>query len=86
MASRVYTFPHWYLLKSKNICSAIAVARLTAQVSPVSQQAQAGAKEVVDYAFWQAILAIGIALLSALIYRFLGPRLTPATRSKTNSP
>lgn len=61
------------------------VARLSAQVSPVVQQAQAGSREIVDYAFWKGILAMGIALVLALIYRFLGPRLTPATRSTSNS-
>jgi hypothetical protein len=61
-------------------------ARLTAQVGPVVQQAQAGGKGIVDYAFWKGILAMGIALVFALTYRFLGPRLTPATRSSTNSP
>jgi hypothetical protein len=55
------------------------LARLSAQVSPVVQQAQAGGKGIVDYAFWKAILTIGIALVSALIYRFLSPRLSPAT-------
>jgi hypothetical protein len=62
------------------------LARLSVQVSPVVQQAQAGGKGLVDYAFWKAILAIGIALVSALIYRFLSPRLAPATRSATHSP
>jgi hypothetical protein len=62
------------------------LARLSAQVSPIVQQAQAGGKEIVDYAFWKVILTIGIALLAALIYRFLSPRLIPATRATTNSP
>jgi hypothetical protein len=57
------------------------LARLSAQVSPVVQQAQTSGKGLVDYAFWKGILAVGIALLAALIYRFLSPRLTPATRS-----
>jgi len=43
-------------------------------------------KEFVDYAFWKGILAMTIALVFALIYRFLSPRLTPATRSATSSP
>jgi hypothetical protein len=57
------------------------LARLSAQVSPVVQQAQTSGKGIVDYAFWKGILAIGIALVAALIYRFLGARLAPATRS-----
>jgi hypothetical protein len=62
------------------------VARLSAQVAPVVQQAQAGGKELVDYAFWKGILAMSIALVLALTYRFIGPRLTPATHRTTNSP
>ena len=56
------------------------IARLSAQVGPVVQQAQAGGKEVVDYAFWKGILLVLIALVAALIYRFLTARLTPAKR------
>ncbi|MFO1477437.1 MAG: hypothetical protein U1F98_12375 [Verrucomicrobiota bacterium] len=54
--------------------------RLSEQVRPVVQQAQAGSKEIVDYAFWKVVLAIIIALVSALVYRFLGPRLNPTPR------
>jgi hypothetical protein len=54
------------------------LARLSAQVSPVVVQAQASGKQVVDYAFWKAVLAIGIALIAALIYRFISPRLSKA--------
>jgi hypothetical protein len=62
------------------------LARLSAQVSPLVQQAQNSGKGIVDYAFWKAILAMGIALLAALTYRFLSPRLAPAARSTTGSP
>lgn len=62
------------------------VARLSAQVDPVVRQAQAGAREMVDYAFWKAILVIVIALAAALAYRILGPRLTPSTREPTSLP
>jgi hypothetical protein len=55
------------------------VARLSAQVVPVVQQAQTGSKEIVDYAFWKVVLLIGITLVSALIYRLLSHRLTRAT-------
>ena len=51
------------------------LARLSAQVAPVVQQAQASGEELVDYAFWKAVLIIGIVLVSALIYRFLRFRL-----------
>jgi hypothetical protein len=62
------------------------LARLSAQVAPAMQQAQAGGKEIVDYALWKGTLAMAIALVFALIYRFLGPRLTPAKRSAANTP
>ena len=47
------------------------LAQFSAQVGPVVQQAQVGAKEVVDYAFWKSILLVVIVLVAALIYRFL---------------
>jgi hypothetical protein len=61
------------------------LAKLSAQVAPVVQQAQTGGKEIVDYAFWKGILLIAIVLMAALIYRFLAARLT-ASNSKPNSP
>ena len=60
------------------------LAQLSAQVTPVVQQVQTTGKGVVDYAFWKAILAMGITLVFALTYRLLRLRLTPATRSATN--
>ena len=51
------------------------LAQFSAQVDPVVQQAQAGGKEVVDYAFWKGILLVVIVLVAALIYRFLVTRL-----------
>jgi hypothetical protein len=54
------------------------LAKLSAQVGPVVQQAQTGGKEIVDYAFWKGILLVVIALLAALIYRFLSARLISA--------
>lgn len=62
------------------------LSRISAQYAPVLQQAQAGGKEFVNYAFWKGILLVAIVLLAALIYRFLGARLTATNRSKTNSP
>jgi hypothetical protein len=56
------------------------LARLTAQVVPVVQQAQTSGKEVVDYAFWKGILLVVILLLAALIYRFLAIRLASVKR------
>ena len=61
------------------------LAQLSAQVAPVVQQAQASGKEVVDYAFWKGILIVVIALLAALIYRFVTARFA-ATNAKSNSP
>lgn len=59
--------------------------QLSAQVAPVVAQAQTSSKEIVDYAFWKGILIVVIALLAALIYRFVTARFA-ATNSKTNSP
>ena len=61
------------------------LARLSAQVAPAVQQAQAGGKEIVDYAFRKSIVAMGVAFVFALTYRFLSPRLSPATRSGSRS-
>ena len=57
------------------------LAQLAAQVGPAVQQAQTGGREIVNYAFWKGILLIVILLVAALIYRFLGARLS-ATRPK----
>ena len=51
------------------------LAKLAAQIGPAVQQAQTGGKEVVDYAFWKGILLVAIALVAALLYRFLSARL-----------
>jgi hypothetical protein len=51
------------------------LSKLAAQVGPVVQQAQTGGKGVVDYAFWKGILLAAIALVAALIYRFISARL-----------
>ena len=56
------------------------LAQFSAQVDPVVQQAQAGGKEVVDYAFWKGILLVVIVLVAALIYRFLVTRLLLLSR------
>ena len=58
------------------------LARLSAQVGPVVQQAQAGGKEIVNYAFWKAVLLVIVVLAATLIYRLLFPRLLLATSSK----
>jgi len=60
------------------------LARLSAQVSPVIQQAETGGRELVNYAFWKGVLFVLVLLVAALIYRLLVARLTP--RSKVASP
>jgi hypothetical protein len=62
------------------------LAKLTTQVAPVVQQAQAGGKEIVDYAFWRSILLVAIVLGAALIYRLVAARLAPTTGSKSAPP
>jgi hypothetical protein len=47
------------------------LAQFSAQVGRVEQEAQAGGKEVVDYAFWKGITLVVVVLVAALIYRFL---------------
>ncbi|MGO8836241.1 MAG: hypothetical protein ACLQAH_04730 [Limisphaerales bacterium] len=59
------------------------LAKLTAQVGPVVQQAQSSGKEIVNYAFWKGILLVVVMLLAALIYRFLVNRIFP--KSSTTS-
>jgi hypothetical protein len=56
------------------------LAKLTAQVGPVVQQAQTSSKEVVDYAFRKGVLLVAIVLLAALIFRFLAGRLAANNR------
>jgi hypothetical protein len=56
---------------------------LSAEVSPVVQQAQAGGKDVVDYAFSRGLLLVAAIFVAALLYRFLSRRLDPAARPPT---
>jgi hypothetical protein len=56
------------------------LASLASKVSPAVQLAQTGGKEIVDYAFLKGILLVGIVLAAALLYRFLGARLSSANR------
>lgn len=59
------------------------LAKLSGQVAPVVQQAQAGGKDVVDYAFRKGVLLVLIALVAALIYRLLATRMFPAQPRST---
>ena len=58
------------------------LAELPIQVGMAFEQAQAGSREVVDHAFWRAILLVLAVLVAALLYRLVASRLTPATRSR----
>jgi hypothetical protein len=58
------------------------LTQLSAQVGPVVQQAEAGGKEIVDYAFWKGILFVVLVLVAALIYRFLVTRLLLSGKSQ----
>lgn len=61
------------------------LAQLSAQVSPVIQSAQAGGREVVDHAFRKGLLLLLVAVVAALLYRFLSLRIT-AAHSNSKSP
>jgi hypothetical protein len=61
------------------------LAQLSAQVGPVVEQAQVGAKDVVDYAFSKGILFVVIVLAAALIYRVVVTCLLLPGKTKTNS-
>ena len=64
------------LLETLNqILDSTNLSQLTAQVTPAVKQAQAGGKEIVDYAFWKGLLLVTIMLVAALFYRFLATRL-----------
>jgi len=52
------------------------LGQLSAQVAPAVQQAQAGGKALVDYAFWRALLFVAAVLAAALAYRVLAVRIT----------
>lgn len=61
------------------------LAKLTAQATPVIQKAQAGGKDVVNYAFWKGVLLIVILLVAALIYRALTSRMVAGSKSRSSS-
>lgn len=56
--------------------------QLAAQLGPAVQQAQAGGKDLVDYAFWKGLLFVGVVLLAALLYRLLAAGLTRTGRNQ----
>jgi len=51
------------------------LAQLSAQVGPVVEQAQTGGKEIVNYAFWKAVLFLAIACAMILLTVLLNRRL-----------
>jgi hypothetical protein len=57
------------------------LSNLSANVSPVVQQAQAGGRDVVNYAFSRAILLVVIVLLAALLYRYLSLKLAASRKA-----
>lgn len=52
---------------------------LSAQVGPVVQQAQAGGRDVVDYAFRKGLILLACVLGAALLYRVIAVRLGRVT-------
>lgn len=62
------------------------LTRISAQLTPVVQQAQTGGKEVVDYAFWRGVLLVIIGLGAALVYRFISVRLTAGSTRAPKRP
>ena len=56
------------------------LAQLSAQASPVIQQARSGGREIVDYAFWKGLLLAAFVLVAALLHRFLTARIAPRAR------
>ena len=54
--------------------------RLSAQVRPAVQQAQAGGEQIVDYAFRKGLLLLAFVLAAAVLYRILSARLGSAGR------
>ena len=61
------------------------LSQLSAQVGPAVQQAEAGGKQIVDYAFRKALVLLAIVLGGVLLYRFVSARLTLAGRPKADS-
>jgi hypothetical protein len=49
-------------------------------LTQLSTRAESGGKQVVDYAFWRAVLFVVIVLLAFLIYRFVSARLLSGQR------
>ena len=61
------------------------LAQLSAQVGPAVERAQAGGKEIVDYAFRKGLVLVGIVLGLVLAYRLVVARFASADRSRTGS-
>jgi hypothetical protein len=50
----------------------------------LSAQAQNDGKQIVDYAFWKAVLFVVVVLVALLVYRFISVRIMARARSKVN--
>jgi len=61
------------------------LTELSAQVGLAVGQARAGSREVVDHAFWRALLLVAAALGAALIYRWISGRLARSEVSDKQS-
>jgi hypothetical protein len=63
------------------------VRKLPEQISPVVTRAEAGARDVVDYAFTRGLILIGVVLAAALVYRIVSLRLArPAAPAAPKAP
>jgi hypothetical protein len=61
------------------------LGRLAAQVSPAVERAQAGGKEVVDYAFRRGLLLVAVVLVIVVLYRLVVARQATAARPRAES-
>ncbi len=60
-------------------------SQLAEQLGPAVQQAQAGGREIVDYAFEKGVIFVAVVLLAALIYRLLAACMSRGARSKADA-
>lgn len=55
--------------------ASLDATKLSAQIAPAVQRAEAGGKDLIDHAFRRALILVGIVFAAALLYRILAPRL-----------
>lgn len=56
-----------------------SLRKLPDEVEPVVARAQSGARDLVDHAFWRALLLVGAVLAAALVYRVVSVRIRRAS-------